>query len=246
MGWSLACRNHAACVAFQLVAAAWLERAADRQKPARDTLGVRHRVPQVFDFRRVAARQIDRACGLSVAVPRRHGALYGAEVAFDIPIHVSPNFRSPTCPDVCLSTCPPVRESGVGACDESVGPYAGTPRRSGAARTCARGSSPPADSDRASRERVPCHQPHPDRRISAATATPTGVSTISRFADSGPVTRRIGPDTTDSLRRGRAFARAGQMKSSRRDECGTQRLPLRRSPSVGSPAEYNSPRTGVG
>ena len=54
--------------------------------------------------------------------------------------------------------------------------------------------------------------------------------TIRRTA---PATRRIRPDTADSPRRDRACARAGRMKLSRRDECGAQRLPLRRSPSVG-------------
>ena len=106
-----------------------------------------------------------------------------------------------------MSTCPPVQESAVGARATSVGPYAGTPPRSGAAPTCARRSSPPAGTDRSPREGVPCHRPHPHRRISAATATPIGVSTNSRFAARAPATRRIGPDTADLPRRGRVRAR---------------------------------------
>ena len=48
-----------------------------------------------------------------------------------------------------------------------------------------------------------------------------------------PTTTRIRPDTADSPRCGRACVRARRMKLSRRDECGTQPLSHRRSPSVG-------------
>ena len=65
-------------------------------------------------------------------------------------------------------------------------------------------------------------------------------------ADEAPATRRTSPETANLLGRGHPCTRNVRTKLSRRDECGTQRLPLRRSPSVGPPAEYNSPRTGVG
>ena len=83
-------RDHAARVAFQLIAPAGSQFAADRQKPARDTLAVRHGILQVLNRRRVAARKSDRASVLSTPLQRRHGTLHRAKVTFDVKAHVSP------------------------------------------------------------------------------------------------------------------------------------------------------------
>ena len=69
-GGSFARYYHTACVAFQLIPATKLELAAGRHEPARDTLPVRHGVPQVLHGRRVDPGKSDRTSRLPTALRR--------------------------------------------------------------------------------------------------------------------------------------------------------------------------------